>query len=168
MNAAPSMRAILLAAVLGLPEALGGCLIIPSPNQHTGNEVPEQQVKTIQPGKTTKQELFALFGAPMAIAAQGEETAILAPTELRGVGKVPESRKYYEIPADTMFELFSARHTLTEYDRVYYYYYATSWMLEVLFPLVVSKSGETTIDRLWVLMNERTGIVEDYVYRKHM
>ena len=36
------------------------------------------------------------------------------------------------------------------------------WMIVTL----VDKSGKTMTDSLWVLMNERTGIVEDYVFRK--
>jgi tRNA-binding EMAP/Myf-like protein len=30
----------------------------------------------------------------------------------------------------------------------------------------VDKNGKTMADSLWVLVNERTGIVEDYVFRK--
>jgi hypothetical protein len=151
------------AAVTLLAASSWGCMIIPL---HTGTPVPEQRVKEkIQPGKTTKQELFALLGAPMAIAVQGEMTAVLLPSAV--VSRPPHSREYYEIQADPFFELFSTRHTLTVYHQVYCYYNA--WNITMTFFGVVAyyETGNTTIDRLWVLVNEKTGIVEDYVFRKH-
>ncbi len=168
MSVLRGMRIVILAAVLAVPAALGGC-ILPLPPYHTGTDIPEQQVKMLQIGKTTKQELFALFGAPMGIAARGEATAILAPTEYRyqATSAIILSRQYYEIQADTMFELFSLRHIFTEYDRVYYYYYAASSGLNAFLLFYNSESGKITRDQLWVLMNEKSGIVEDYVYRKH-
>jgi len=33
---------------------------------------------------------------------------------------------YFEIDSDTFFELFSSKHELTEYHRIYYYYRAVS------------------------------------------
>jgi hypothetical protein len=158
------MPSIVLVAVLALPAALGGC-ILPHPTQHTGNTIRSQQVKTIEPGKTTKQELFALFGAPMGIVVQKEATTILAPTQYMSEGIL--HRGSYEVQADTQFELFSVRHSFTDYDRVYYYYDASYGKIAYFFVLYIYESGNTKINRLWVLMNEKTGIVEDYVYREH-
>jgi hypothetical protein len=155
---------IVLVAALALPASFGGC-ILPMPAQHTGNTIRSQQVKKIEPGKTTKQELFALFGAPMGIAVQNEETTILAPTEFRSEGIL--HRGSYEVQTETQFELFSVRHLFTDYDRVYYYYDASYAKTGYFFLLYIYESGNAKVDRLWVLMNEKTGIVEDYVYREH-
>lgn len=167
MNVLRSMRTILLAAVLALPAALMGCCIFPVPSHHTGNRISDQQIKTIQPGKTTKQEIIALFGAPMGIAVQGEATTVLAPTEYRYGPSGIQHRGSREVQADTLFELFSVRHSYTDYDRIYYYYDASSSKIVYWFLFYVYESGNTKVDQLWVLMNEKTGIVEDYVYRQH-
>jgi hypothetical protein len=101
----------------------------------------------------------------MAIAVQGEVTAVPSPA-VTGGGSV-RTREYHEIQADPFFELFSTRHALTEYHRVYYYYDAWNTTTSFVLVLAIYETGKTTIDQLWVLVNEKTGLVEDYVLRKH-
>lgn len=153
------LSAIILAFTL-----LYGC-IIPVLPVRTGKAIhEEEEVLRIERGKTTKRELFERFGAPMAIAVQGEMVAI--PSEvIWSSGKVLNVGLYYETQADAFFEPFLSR-GLGEFHRIYYYYSSLSTMTAYFGLLVLYEVSNTRADRLWVLVNERTGIVEDYLFRQ--
>ncbi|KPJ63568.1 hypothetical protein AMJ44_14270 [candidate division WOR-1 bacterium DG_54_3] len=142
---------------------LWGCA--PAPPVTTGRPLKDEKIIRIQPGKTTKGDIIEWFGAPMAIAVQGEILKIQ--TEASWAKGNPRGGYYFEIDSDTFFELFSSKHELTEYHRIYYYYRAVSTKSAVILLLYFYESGRTVIDRLWILVNEETGIVEDYVFRKY-
>ncbi len=150
------LTAVTVAAVF-----TAGC--VPAIPLRTGVYLKDSEVAQIAPRRTTKKELFELLGAPMAIVANGETASIPSPTVWRGGGI--QHGGYQEIQADAVFELFS-QHALTEYHRVYYYFYAVSQHTAIILVLAVLESSDTDIDKLWVLVNERTGVVEDYVFRK--
>jgi hypothetical protein len=142
---------------------LWGC--VPQIPARTGTKIRDYQVEKIQPGKTTKRELFEWLGPPMAIAVRDEILTI--PTQSVWVQNHLDFGGYYEIQSDTFFELFSSQQQLHEYQRIYYYYYAVSKQTAYLGLLVNYERGKTDIDKLWVLINEKTGIVDGYVFRKH-
>lgn len=154
-----------------LPLAVAGFIIIflwgcvPAPLVTTGRPLKDEKIIRIQPGKTTKEDIIEWFGAPMAIAVQGEILKIQA--EASWAKNMPRGGYYFEIDSDTFFELFSSKHELTEYHRIYYYYRAVSKKGFLILLLYLYDSGKTVIDKLWILVNEETGIVEDYVFRKH-
>jgi hypothetical protein len=142
---------------------LGCPLPVPMGPLRTGEPIKDKQVIMVEPGKTTKKELFEWFGAPMAIAARDEITVIPSVTGSLG-GSL--RRGHYKINSDTFFELFSADHELSEYHRVYYYRYAAAKKTGYFAVFAVYEIGKIMIDNLWVLVNEKTGVVEDYVFRK--
>jgi hypothetical protein len=135
---------------------------VPAIPMRTGRPLKDDKILTITPGKTTKQDIIELFGAPMAIAKQGEVLKIQSERTYLS----PKS-SYYEIDSDTFFELFSSQHTLTEYHRIYYYYHAVSKETGLVLGFFIYENGKTIFYKLWILVNEETGMVEDYVFRKH-
>ena len=99
---------------------------------------------------------------PKAIAAKDEVSTFPA-ERIAGHGRMPRPfyevktrLPYYRIDSDTLFELFSKDRQLTEYHRIYYYT-----------DLVYRPFSFQPESRLWILINEKTNIVEDYIFRKH-
>lgn len=123
--------------------------------------IPMEQVQQIETEKTTKKDIFNKFGSPKAIAAKDEVSTF--PAERIKVG-IPFYEKitalpYYKIDSDTLFELFSKDRQLTEYHQIYYY--------SDLVPRWYKRGLFQPQSRLWILINEKTNIVEDYIFRMH-
>ncbi len=142
---------------------VSGCLIFPEAAPDYGIKDPEKLVVFVEPGKTTKRELLKRFGPPVAIAAQDEMTVIPL------IYDVPPLRpgNTYAIRSDAWFELFAAERSLTEYHRVYYYYALSRSRVLMFFWIFDYRGSSTETDRLWFLVNERTGTVEDYAFKEH-
>ena len=131
--------------------------------------IPMEQVEQIETEKTTKKEIFDKFGPPKAIAAKDEVSTFPA-ERIAGHGRMTppiydsstpihewKTRlPSYRIDSDTLFELFSKDRQFTEYHQIYYYS-----------DRVRRKGVYEPESRLWILINEKTSIVEDYIYRKH-
>ncbi len=152
-------------AALVLLYASGCAPIVPLT---TGEPLRKDKLETIIPGKTTKQDLFERFGPPTAIARRHEIIAIPASTNHKA-GSATSFKGIpieYRLQSDTFFELFAGRE-LGEYHRIYYYEYVKSSLTGYIFVIAYYESGETETDRLWLLVNEKTGIVEDFVFKKH-
>ena len=160
-EAARSVRQRML-ALAGLVCCLQGC--VPNFPLVSGANLDEQKIAKIRPGKTTRSEVLESFGLPLSIAKKGETLTVSA--ERAWVGSRIRAPGFDPVDADAFYELFSANHKITDRHRVYYYYHAisTKWAAVVIF--YVYKSAHTRKDRLWVLINEETGIAEDYAYRK--
>ncbi len=143
-----------------------GCL--PFVPAKTGEPIREELVGTVMPGKTTKQEMLEQFGPPTAIVRHHEIAAVLVPRSL----KAGPSTSFklmtgdYRFQTDTFFEMFSPERD-PEYHRIYYYDYIVSSMTGHCFLFAFYDTGGTRTDRLWVLVNEKTGTVEDYVFKKY-
>ena len=136
---------------------LGGCAIMGA--KHKGEEsFNKGQINKILPGKTTKQEILLWFGPPLSIARKGR------------VMKIPsadvQKRSSYELQSDIFFELFSAKHEITENHIIYYYTYSETKNTAVLITLYLTGRSKLVVDKLWILINTETGIVEDYIFRK--
>lgn len=140
---------------------LGGCL--PSFALRTGEPIGDNQVKTIVPGATSKSELLERFGAPAAIVARGEVVVTDAPSTWAAPSRAQTSCAF---EADTFFELFPKVPGLDEYRRIYYFRHVVSRKMIVFMLLALHEGGGTTSNRLWVLVNEKSGIVEDFAFRK--
>ncbi len=123
-----------------------------------GEPFGEDQIKKIQPGKTTRQEILEMFGPPVAVARKGKVMKI-PPQWLRKEGS-------QEIDSDTFFELFSTTHELTENHIIYYYYYSEETGMTGMVLFAALGKGELGVDKLWILVNGETGIVEDYLFRE--
>ena len=141
---------------------LQGCPSLPI---RSGVQLPQETVEQLQPGKTTKAEVLDWFGMPLSIAKKGETLTIFRESAwVAGGGIRPSS--YYQVDADTFFELFSAKRKITDRHRIYYYYHSVSTKFAIIAIVYNRESAHTRKDQLWLLMDEETGIVEDYVFRK--
>ena len=129
---------------------LSGCI---SMSTHSGTPIEQEQLEKIQHGKTTKHEVFEWIGPPMSVASRNEMISIPAPFQWdTKMALGPQS-------SESWFELFSSGREFNEYHRVYYFYYARS---KYKYDFMVYKTVETDFDKLWLLVNEQTGTVEDY------
>ena len=137
---------------------VAGC--VPTLPVVSGPPLPQEAVEKIEPGKTKKAQIFEWFGPPMAIGAKGDRLTI--PTAWVGGELRPGG--YYQTEADSFFELFSSKHTISDHHRVYYYYRAVSNKRPFFALLVIYETSSVGIDKLWILVNEETGTVEDYVF----
>ena len=114
----------------------------------------------LRQGVTTQHELVRRFGPPTAAMRRGA-TAVFPPPGLSKAGRI-------EVQSDAFFELFSARRTIDDNDVIYYYEAARlRQFLLVVMPIIGGgfDSHWVESDRLWVLVNGSTGIVEDHAVR---
>lgn len=150
-------------ALAGAAVALlvGGCL--PSLALRTGRPIVADNVTAIKPGATTKNDLFERFGAPTAIVVRDEIAAVATPESWTAPFR---NESTYGFDAAAFYALFPAAPDSAEYRRIYYYHHVESRKMTYVMILFIYERGRTTWDRLWVLVNEKTGIVEDYAFRK--
>ncbi len=127
----------------------------------TGKPIRTEQVQSIIPGKSTKGDLLDMFGVPLAIASRDETLTLSSPAI---TGKPFSRQLSYRLRADTFFALFPPA---DEYYRIYYFYHVVSYTYPVWYVLYFGENGKTKTDRLWVLVNEKTGIVEDYAFKRY-
>lgn len=122
-------------------------------------EINNKLLANIKPGKTTKMEMFDLLDIPKAIAVMDRPMYLVLPNYRRET--MPPRDSLIQVQAEPFYEIFKTRNVLKDVHRVYYYHvnhYESSFMsTEIRFQL----------DRLWVLVNEETGLVEDLVFRPH-
>jgi len=118
----------------------------------------EDQIKMILPGKTTKQEILLWFGPPLAIARKGKVMKIPSPDV--------QKASSYELDSDTFLELFSGKHEVTENHIVYYYTYSETKGTGTVILFAGTESSRLIVNKLWILINRETGIVEDYMFRE--
>ena len=159
--AAQTRNVLVWIMILQVGYFLSGCM--PRLPVRTGKKIQEDQLQALRPGETTKKQIFGQFGAPMAIVGKDEIVAVLSPTAW--TGNHLKIGNHEEIDSNPFIELFSD-HPLSEYHRVYYYY--SSWSTGTSYFLFVGshETSKTTIDRLWILINEKTGQMEDYHFKK--
>jgi hypothetical protein len=140
---------------------LPGCITF---FKYSGTEIKAAQVAKIQPGKTLKRDALKWFGAPITISAPGEIVVIPKASTPDKEYRVP--RRPTIVESDTFFNLFSSEVELTEYHRVYYFYFSESRELMYFLILAMYDEIDTKFDKLWLLVDERTGIVEKYFFKE--
>lgn len=114
----------------------------------------EEEIERIHLGKTTKEEILDWFGPPNAMATKGK----IFQSASSSAGSKAEP-----ITNEILFELFSGKRQLANHHSVYFYSTSGTSGLDVLFMSETSAD----INKLWVLVNQESGLVEDYVYRPH-
>ncbi len=136
--------------------SLAGCAV--GSGKYKGEETFHKgQINYILPGETTKQEILSWFGPPLAIAKKGKVIKIPSPDV--------QKTSSYEIHSDTFLELFSAKHQITEDHMVYYYTNSETKDTSGFFLFAGAQSSKLVVDKLWILINQKTGIVEDFLFR---
>lgn len=130
-----------------------------------GKPIPQKKIARLSPGVTTKMELIDSLGPPLAIAELNEPLTILAPTLMYGIARpryvYPPSCRAQSAP---FFEVFSGTHTFDEFQRVYFFQHYTASRSIFFWLLGAHTSWKTASDNLWVLVNEKNNLVEDYFF----
>ncbi|MEN8302454.1 MAG: hypothetical protein ABFQ64_00115 [Campylobacterota bacterium] len=135
-----------------------GCAVVGYKEEY-GGQLDVKKFKNIKLNEMSKQEVIDVLGPPTAIARKnGSVMYIPNPSTGSADAKQPE----------VFLELFSMKQTLGEEYMVYYYHSITQSGLDVaiLLPIIGHGSSETTFERLWILINERTKKVEDYIFKE--
>lgn len=137
--------------------ASAGCAAA-SQSLATGRRLRAEDVRAIVPGRTTKGQLFALLGPPIAIAGAGE--VVQAPSvQMRarvGLERAPALEPHhfegsYPIQGDALLELFADDVAPTPDQRVHLFRAHEE---------ICSRNFCRTVTRhLWVLVDEATGRV---------
>jgi hypothetical protein len=146
------------AVVLILLCLSGGCFF--GSRYQADEPIGKGRVERIRPGQTSIREVLTWLGPPVAIARSGKN--VIFPPSLGKSGSL-------EMRSDVFLELFSSRRELREEEIVYYYDASCQSSLGAFVILIVINIGGQTdrvkVERLWLLVDERAGVVEDYVYR---
>lgn len=126
-----------------------GCLIASVEYDFTFDE---EEIERIHLGKTTKEEILDWFGPPNAMATKGKIFQFASSSA---------DSKAEPISNEILSELFSGKHQLANHHSVYFY--STSGIS--VFKGLFIEDTSPDINKLWVLVNQESGLVEDYVYR---
>ncbi len=138
---------------------LAGCII--SANHRADEAIGTERVQKIRCGKTTRQDIVTQLGPPLVIARKGKSTLYPAPRLA--------ALRFADRSSEPFLELFSTARALRD-DEAVYYYRATerSEAGFLMFLLLINLAGsgnEVETEHLWLLVDEKSGIVEDVVYR---
>jgi len=138
-----------------------GCITL---FKYSGTEIKATRVAKIQPGETLKKDALEWFGAPITISAPGEIVVIPKASTPDKEYRIP--RRATMVESDTFFDLFFPEVEITKYHRVYHFYFSES--RELMYFLLVATYDEidTHFDKLWLLVNEKTGVVEEYFFKQ--
>jgi hypothetical protein len=152
-----SLAALAPAALL----LLAACVPIFS-NVRTGALLPEERIRAIHDGKTTRRDLLDAFGPPLVVVRREPPMARMPDVELRRSGGS-------EVPVAWFFDRFADARPLGA-DHVVYYYRAHELQTHMVGAYLVAPGGGAAIpfdssderrqDRLWILLDDRTGVVE--------
>ncbi len=115
----------------------------------------ESQVKQIVPDLTSRSEVTQAFGIPVAVAKQGMDVSY-PPPDIRKVG-------YRTIPGNVFLDLFTPKHKIRPSHRVYYYY-SVELKASSVFACVTVNNSKLVTDELWILIDDQTGLVVDYIF----
>ena len=146
---------------------LQGC-IFPMGGERTGRSLSSHG--EVVRGTTTKEQLVDWFGAPMAIAGPGESVEVPAAT-VHHQDPVSGREQWYGggswlQDGDAWLELFAERRPFGDAHRVYYWYTSSDGGLFVWPVFLMISQTHESLDELWVLVDERTGLVMDVAYRE--
>jgi hypothetical protein len=151
-------RLAALALIILIP--VGGCIWGSVQYDRT---LEKELIKNIEPGKTTRKNILEWFGPP-EILARKDGVVLLPPLET-GQGKMRQ------VDSIVFFKYFLERHPIAEQHVVYYYFNEWEKIGGVSIPIpglalasLPLTSGNLQSRELWVLVNRKTGRVEDYVF----
>ena len=136
---------------------ISGCFLMTA-EYKMGETIEDESAKNIQPGKTVKQDILQWFGPPIAIARKGE---------LVKIPRLGANRTGWdEIQSDTFFELFSSKQPLTQNHIVYYYHSAEETSTAGMLIVYAHGEGKLAVSNLWILIDDKTGVVADFLFRR--
>jgi len=121
-------------------------------------------IEKIKPGKTTRQDILKWLGPPEVLAKKDDMISL--PILKNGDITIQETDSLI------FFEKFLRTHSISEHHAVYYYInegedingFAIPIPLGFTFVNLPATFGNLQFTELWVLVNRKTGQVEDYVF----
>lgn len=124
-------------------------------------------VKKIEPGKTTRKNILKWFGPPEVLAKKDDMVSLpILENENKDV-------TIQEVDSMIFFDKFLGKHPISEHHVVYYYLNEGEDINGFAIPIpglafisVPATFGNLQFSELWVLVNNETGQVEDYVFLK--
>lgn len=155
----PRSSGVPLAAALLL---LAGCVQVVS-RVRTGSLVPEERVRALRDGQTTRREVLDALGPPLVIVRHGQDTVRVPDVGLRRSGGT-------EVPATWFFDRFGGRDRLGAKAVVYYYreheLLTKGSGLAFQSGIIGSSEDEHREDRLWILIDGGTWLVRAHVHER--
>jgi hypothetical protein len=151
----PPSKLNALALILLLPGCIWGSV-------HYDWTLKKEVIKNIEPGKTTRMNILQWLGPPAILAEQGGVT--LLPT------LDPDPEKMRKVDSKVFFKYFLEGHAISEQHVVYYYFNEWEKINGVSIPIgntllsLPLTSTDLQFSELWVLVNRKTGQVEDFVF----
>jgi hypothetical protein len=145
----------ILALIILIPGCIWGSV------QHD-RTLKKEMIKNIEAGKATRMNILEWFGPP----------AILAKTEgmVSFPALKPDDEAMRKFDSIVFFKYFLKRHVISEHHAVYYYFDEWEKINGISIPIgntLISlplTSTDLQFSELWVLVNQKTGQVEDYVF----
>lgn len=139
---------------------LSGCCMV-SANYRADEAIGRESVQKIRCGETTRQDIVTRLGPPLVIARKGKDTMYSSPRM--------STVRFVKRSSEPFLELFSKNGALRDTEAVYYYRATerneTGLMLILLLINMGNTVNEVQTEHLWLLIDEKSGIVEDVVYR---
>ena len=148
-------RVGILALILLLPGCIWGSV-------QYDRTLKRDVVKNIESNKTIQANILEWFGTP-AVLAQKEGAVYIYSLD-------PSQEEPREIDSKVFFKYFLQRHDLTKHHAVYYYLDEWETISGISVPIgntmlsLPFTSTDLQFSQLWVLVNRKTGRVEDYVF----
>jgi hypothetical protein len=122
-------------------------------------------VEKIEPRKTTRKSILKWFGPPEVLAKKGDVVSLPI------LGKDSKDVKIQEVDSTIFFEKFLEKHPISEHHVVYYYLNEGEDINGFAIPIpglafisIPATFGNLQFSELWILVNNETGQVEDYVF----
>jgi len=141
---------------------LYGC--IPAPPFISGRDITEEQLIPLKSTRVDKTELMDLLGPPYAIFKIGEIANVPRGAAWDSSGGT-KMATYEKVDSNVAFTLFPGASQSQTDKRVYYYYYSKSSKTGYFLLLAIHEKVKNRVEELYVLVNERSGFVEDYFYK---
>lgn len=122
----------------------------------------KEMIGNVEPGTTTRKNILEWFGPP-AILARKESTVLLPSLD-------PNHEEMRKVDSKVFFKYFLEGHAISEHHVVYYYLNEWEKINGVSIPLgntllsLPLTSTDLQFSELWILVNRKTGRVEDYVF----
>ncbi len=140
--------------------SLAGCCMV-SANYREDETIGRERVLKVKCGETTREDIVTQLGPPIVIARKGKPMLYSAP-RLATV-------RFAKRSSEPFLELFSKSRALRDDEAVYYYRATerneTAFLMILLLVNMGGSGNEVQTEHLWLLIDEKSGIVEDVVYR---
>jgi hypothetical protein len=128
-----------------------GCISV-----YTKQSFPVEQIQSIRPGTTTKQEILKWFGPPVAMARKGQSIRVPSFTNSDGDSQA--------MVLSDVLGFFPTKHKEANLV-VYLYQYWKSEITSMYIGFASLEEGPKTACQLWVLFDEDKNIAVDAVER---